>query len=195
MWKCLSLVAIGKLCIEGSGCKQEGRRHNLKPCFIVTLSPSKVPSTTSTTMSIPHHAFRRIIRQASLATRTATKPRTVQNVVPQATRHITTSCLQPWRAHHLPITLHDGAQRSASTAQPPPQPLPHRPAPHRNPDEPCYELTFTCKACRHRSAHTVSKQGYHKGTTLITCPGCKARHLISDHLHVSPSDRNRQDCD
>jgi mitochondrial protein import protein ZIM17 len=30
----------------------------------------------------------------------------------------------------------------------------------------------------------MSKHGYHKGTVLITCPSCKARHVISDHLGV-----------
>ena len=50
---------------------------------------------------------------------------------------------------------------------------------------PAYELQFTCKPCSHRSTHRVSKQGYLRGTTIITCPGCKARHLISDHLGVS----------
>lgn len=50
--------------------------------------------------------------------------------------------------------------------------------------EPAYELTFTCKPCRHRSAHRISKQGYHKGSVLITCPDCKNRHVISDHLQV-----------
>jgi len=144
-------------------------------------------------MSIPRHAFKRIIQQASLATRSAANPRRGPEFLAQATRPITTSSTQPWRAHRLPITFPTTAQRFASTSQPPPQALPHRPAPHRNPDEPCYELTFTCKACRHRSAHTVSKQGYHKGTTLITCPGCKARHLISDHLHVGANDQKQQD--
>ena len=49
---------------------------------------------------------------------------------------------------------------------------------------PAYELTFTCKQCTTRSSHRVSKQGYHHGTVLITCPGCKNRHLISDHMKV-----------
>jgi protein import protein ZIM17 len=49
---------------------------------------------------------------------------------------------------------------------------------------PAYELTFTCKACSTRSSHRVSKQGYHHGTVLISCPGCKNRHLISDHMKV-----------
>ena len=49
---------------------------------------------------------------------------------------------------------------------------------------PAYDLTFTCKKCLSRSTHRVSKQGFYKGTVLITCPGCKNRHLISDHLKV-----------
>ena len=51
-------------------------------------------------------------------------------------------------------------------------------------DEPAYELTFTCKPCLYRSSHKVTKHGYHKGTVLITCPSCKARHVIADHLKV-----------
>lgn len=50
--------------------------------------------------------------------------------------------------------------------------------------QPAYQLTFTCRPCQTRSAHRVTKQGYHHGTTLITCPSCKARHLISDHLKI-----------
>jgi protein import protein ZIM17 len=49
---------------------------------------------------------------------------------------------------------------------------------------PAYEMTFTCNTCTTRSSHRVSKQGYHHGTVLITCPGCKNRHLMSDHLKV-----------
>ena len=42
-------------------------------------------------------------------------------------------------------------------------------------DQPAYEMTFTCKKCSTRSSHR---------TVLITCPGCKNRHLIADHLKV-----------
>ena len=49
---------------------------------------------------------------------------------------------------------------------------------------PAYQLTFTCKPCGARSSHRVTKQGYHKGTVLITCPDCKNRHVITDHLKV-----------
>ncbi|KAI8958947.1 DNL zinc finger-domain-containing protein [Daldinia sp. FL1419] len=50
--------------------------------------------------------------------------------------------------------------------------------------EPHYELTFTCVPCGDRSRHTISKQGYHKGSVLITCPTCRNRHIISDHLNI-----------
>ncbi len=54
----------------------------------------------------------------------------------------------------------------------------------RKAQEPAYEITFTCRKCLERSSHRITKQAYHFGTTLITCPGCKNRHLISDHLKV-----------
>ncbi|CAG7561728.1 unnamed protein product [Fusarium equiseti] len=47
-----------------------------------------------------------------------------------------------------------------------------------------YQLSFTCVPCGHRSHHNVSKQGYHWGSTLITCPECRNRHVISDHLKI-----------
>ncbi|EXM11201.1 DNL zinc finger-domain-containing protein [Fusarium oxysporum II5] len=47
-----------------------------------------------------------------------------------------------------------------------------------------YQLSFTCIPCGHRSHHNVSKQGYHYGSTLITCPECRNRHVISDHLNI-----------
>ncbi|KAF8246890.1 hypothetical protein K440DRAFT_506947, partial [Wilcoxina mikolae CBS 423.85] len=50
------------------------------------------------------------------------------------------------------------------------------------PPQPSYHLTFTCRPCQTRSTHTVSKQAYHGGTVLIQCPGCKNRHVITDHL-------------
>ena len=49
---------------------------------------------------------------------------------------------------------------------------------------PSYKLTFTCKPCKHRSTHYITKQGYHYGAVLITCPECKNRHVISDHLGI-----------
>lgn len=54
----------------------------------------------------------------------------------------------------------------------------------RRKNEEAYRITFTCKPCGHRSAHRMSKQGYHRGTVLIQCPSCASRHVMSDHLGV-----------
>ncbi|KXG51117.1 Zinc finger, DNL-type [Penicillium griseofulvum] len=54
----------------------------------------------------------------------------------------------------------------------------------RRKDEQAYRITFTCKPCGHRSAHRMSKHGYHRGTVLIQCPSCDSRHVMSDHLGV-----------
>ncbi len=77
--------------------------------------------------------------------------------------------------------------RFDSSAATPPQSNTTTQAPETRLDRdqvPSYELTFTCNVCKTRSSHRLSKQGYHKGTILISCPGCKNRHLISDHLKV-----------
>ncbi|CCD22781.1 Zim17p NDAI_0A06270 [Naumovozyma dairenensis CBS 421] len=55
-------------------------------------------------------------------------------------------------------------------------------------DKPQLMIAFTCKKCDTRSSHTMSKQAYTKGTVLITCPGCKNRHLIADHLKIFNDD-------
>lgn len=141
-----------------------------------TMSTTRLPTVLACCRSLaplrpfPSHSHHQTIRAASTSS--------------LCTNHA--SSLR-WRPYPLPIAMaprHYLHRNLNTTTQSSPQPLPSRPAPHRNPNEPIYELTFTCKACQHRSAHTVSKQGYHKGTVLITCPGCKARHLISDHLHI-----------
>ncbi|KAF2008502.1 zf-DNL-domain-containing protein, partial [Aaosphaeria arxii CBS 175.79] len=77
--------------------------------------------------------------------------------------------------------------RCESTTSHPAQPATSTTAPETRLDRdqvPAYELTFTCKQCSTRSSHRVSKQGYHHGTVLISCPGCKNRHLISDHMKI-----------
>ncbi|KAK5099557.1 hypothetical protein LTR16_007157, partial [Cryomyces antarcticus] len=56
-------------------------------------------------------------------------------------------------------------------------------------EQPAYQMTFTCRPCSHRSSHRVSKQGYYHGTVLISCPSCKNKHLISDHLQIFSDSR------
>ncbi|CAL3973247.1 hypothetical protein PZA11_005534 [Diplocarpon coronariae] len=77
------------------------------------------------------------------------------------------------------------------TSQPPaphPPRKPHAPPPPKVQTAPApkpeYEMTFTCTPCSTRSTHRVSKQGYHHGSVLITCPECRNRHIISDHLNI-----------
>ncbi|KAL9113610.1 MAG: hypothetical protein Q9227_002348 [Pyrenula ochraceoflavens] len=72
------------------------------------------------------------------------------------------------------------ASNQPSRAQPPPSSQ----QPFLKPPDPAYELTFTCKPCKVRSSHRISKQGYHKGTIVISCPSCHNRHIISDHLGI-----------
>lgn len=55
-------------------------------------------------------------------------------------------------------------------------------------DKPMLMIAFTCKKCNTRSSHTMSKQAYTGGTVLITCPSCKNRHLIADHLKIFRDD-------
>lgn len=79
---------------------------------------------------------------------------------------------QAARLHEAPITCPQDP--NASSAQPEREP----------PEVPSYRITFTCKPCFGRSTHHISKQAYYHGTVLITCPHCKNRHVITDHLRV-----------
>ena len=95
----------------------------------------------------------------------------------------TSRILQIAQPRYRPVTtpspyrsLHVSTSASPKTSESDTSDGPHKP--------PCYELTFTCKPCKHRSSHTISKHGYHHGTVLITCPECSNRHVISDHLRI-----------
>ncbi|KAG9996437.1 zf-DNL-domain-containing protein, partial [Aureobasidium melanogenum] len=85
---------------------------------------------------------------------------------------------------HLVPAFQSQQRRCESTAKPLTDRPDHLPNPEPREEVPSYEMTFTCKACTTRSSHRMSKQGYHHGTILITCPGCKNRHLIADHLKI-----------
>ena len=91
-----------------------------------------------------------------------------------------------------PPSSTSGTSTSAPSSQPKPgattNPLTDRVSSQNTPplrrEQPEYQITFTCKPCGTRSSHRLSKQGYHRGSTLITCPECRNRHIISDHLNI-----------
>ncbi|KAI3399270.1 hypothetical protein diail_7434 [Diaporthe ilicicola] len=92
--------------------------------------------------------------------------------------------LQSARRTPLPLPtarIPSTARLAHSVPRPPTAPSATAP---NTPKQPSYELTFTCVPCGDRSAHNVSKQGYHHGSVLITCPSCRNRHVISDHLNI-----------
>lgn len=44
------------------------------------------------------------------------------------------------------------------------------------------QISFTCNQCQTRSRKTFSRLAYQQGVVLVTCDGCKVRHLIADNL-------------
>ena len=44
-------------------------------------------------------------------------------------------------------------------------------------------VEFTCNKCGNRNSHSISRLAYTKGTVIVTCPSCKASHLIADNLN------------
>ncbi|KAH9996120.1 DNL zinc finger-domain-containing protein [Xylariaceae sp. FL0662B] len=107
------------------------------------------------------------------------------NPILRSSKTISPSIFRPYP--RLPRTLQPATRRLAhSIPKPPPRTPPSdlsqdRP---RKRNDPHYRLSFTCVPCNTRSTHFISKQGYHKGSVLITCPECRNRHIISDHLKI-----------
>ncbi|KAF2819815.1 zf-DNL-domain-containing protein [Ophiobolus disseminans] len=101
---------------------------------------------------------------------------------PRTSRIAVRPCPSPFLSRAQPPR----AVRFESTAAPsPPSASTSAPDSRLDRDQvPSYELTFTCNVCKTRSSHRLSKQGYHHGSVLISCPDCKNRHLISDHLKI-----------
>ena len=46
-----------------------------------------------------------------------------------------------------------------------------------------FDIQFTCNVCESANAHSISRHAYTKGTVIVTCPSCKAAHLIADNLN------------
>ena len=124
------------------------------------------------------------------AARPITRPSPLRSPPLQPVETRAAFALRPFPIYSRPFrrfqttTTPDPASKTSASVSIAPERKPWRAAPHRRPDEPVYELYFTCKTCKERSGHSISKQGYHHGTTLVQCPGCNNRHLISDHLKI-----------
>lgn len=100
---------------------------------------------------------------------------------------LSTSRRRPPSTPSRPTPFSRPTVRLAHSIPPPPSsssPSSQQPAKPNTPKQPSYELTFTCVPCDTRSSHNVSKQGYHHGSVLITCPSCRNRHVIADHLNI-----------
>lgn len=96
------------------------------------------------------------------------------------------SAIQQFQRSHFPRTIQQSRYESTATAPRQSESLSSTQNAEEPPSDPRpeYQLSFTCKKCSDRSTHKISKQGYHHGTVLVQCPGCKNRHLISDHLKI-----------
>ncbi|KAI1498816.1 DNL zinc finger-domain-containing protein [Biscogniauxia marginata] len=127
--------------------------------------------------------WRRMASKASLA---------ILRPILRPSRTLSPSLLRPYP--RLPRTSQPAARRFAHAIPRPPSKTPSNPSSSQSSSsaqdkprkllEPHYELTFTCVPCSERSTHVVSKQGYHKGSVLISCPFCRNRHIISDNLNI-----------
>jgi protein import protein ZIM17 len=141
-----------------------------------TQIPSQVMNYFRISRGLARH-FEPLVKQRCLHTaravsRTSQSPylRRALSTPPKASRAIAAAA----RRHNSGLTAGGQKQTTQETAE----------SEDRWANTPAYEMTFTCKQCDTRSSHKISKQGYHHGTVLINCPGCKNRHLISDHLKV-----------
>ena len=138
--------------------------QSTKPSLRLPILPRRAPGLRAFSASSPRTSFQ--IPKPNLENRSA----------PQS--QPSTPKPQPPTASARPLTdAKDPAPRN------PKQEPPHRTL-SRLESNPHYQLTFTCIPCGERSAHKISKQGYHHGSVLITCPGCHNRHVISDHLLI-----------
>lgn len=139
------------------------------------------------------HHHKRVSTMASrTASRLAPLARNIRCSIPTSST-LQARLLQPsGRAVFTPLQRLPHMRLAHSIPRPTPKPANYTPSedPETESSRPAargpayYQLSFTCVPCGHRSHHNISKQGYHTGSTLITCPSCRNRHIISDHLKI-----------
>ncbi|KAL6855831.1 DNL zinc finger domain-containing protein [Trichoderma novae-zelandiae] len=121
-----------------------------------------------------------LLRPTSIPRSALLRPRTLP-LSPSPTTATSLSSIRARFAHAIPRPPSRRLPAKEPSTTEPPASESNRPEP-RGPA--FYQLSFTCQPCGHRSHHNVSKQAYHHGSTLITCPSCRNRHVISDHLNI-----------
>ncbi|TLS31084.1 hypothetical protein PpBr36_03749 [Pyricularia pennisetigena] len=142
---------------------------------------------------------RRLPQNATFSRRFTSSPAPKTLTWSQATQSTSALMSRPSRQQHRSFVIprpNKPSQPQQSSSQTPPATVssadaktsagaaPERSERLRVETQPHYSLHFTCVPCGHRSAHKISKQGYHHGSVLITCSECKNRHVISDHLGI-----------
>ncbi|KAG5952081.1 hypothetical protein E4U53_001682 [Claviceps sorghi] len=137
---------------------------------------AKALSLSRPLLLLLHHPLRRAAPSSLQQPLRATKATNPLAIVARRAAH---SIPRPPRKSPIRLKPEAEARARASSSE---KALSEGDRPPANPAY--YQLSFTCVPCGHRSHHNVSKQGYHKGSTLITCPGCRNRHVISDHLNI-----------
>ncbi|KAL7270576.1 hypothetical protein RUND412_006710 [Rhizina undulata] len=125
----------------------------------------------------PRHTLRLLLSRPT----TRIIPAPLKPLLPQ------TPSLQTRSFTTVPYRLNTTTPESQSHSQPPTksgEEAGGAEAEPERPPRPAYDITFTCRRCSTRSTHNISKQAYHFGTLLISCPGCLNRHVITDHLCI-----------
>jgi protein import protein ZIM17 len=128
----------------------------------------------------------RALRTLSSKTTSATSTRFLSTQLTRPQSPIRSSTLGQARFVIPSVIRHNSTANplTADATQPETDAERERKNEERRSNEEAYRITFTCKPCGERSAHRMSKQGYHRGTVLIQCPTCKNRHVMSDHLGI-----------
>ncbi|PKS06481.1 hypothetical protein jhhlp_007229 [Lomentospora prolificans] len=127
-----------------------------------------------TTPTVP---LRRNYPPSSIASQRFYQPIRCAHSIPRPPPASPTSNDSPDSPANTPETSSSPSDTNPTNSTPRSYPIP-KPVPNY------YQLHFTCVPCGTPSVHNISKQGYHHGSVLVSCPECRNRHVISDHLNI-----------